>query len=624
MCGTSIFQEPGYPAGPGGFVTNFSGERRLLNVNAGLGRSALAGERNLVRAARTAGFGSYPPQSLIISVLLATALGACGGRVADDSVPIEFGASGGWSNTGSVVMAATGGAAVSLTGPASTGGANVLTGSAGTGGELGGASATGGTSASSGGTTVSCSDSATDPKALIDDMENASGRILEKDGRVGAWYAFGDGRGTQWPTPTTLGVPIQTSVIPDGRGCSTRALHSYGSGFDEWGAGIGFDLAFDGQKYSIYDASAYSGITFWAQGLPTTMMQIRVSTANTTHTEWGGSCEREPCPFPYHISLAFNATWTQHFIPFADLYQNSNNGQSSFEQSKLTNVQIYVPGNVDFDATPYFSVPQHFDFWVDDIAFYTDPPACCSALSACQGVIQFADSKFEQSVRTAIDRPTGNLTCQDACSIHIASLQGDNLNGIECMANLDMLLIAGNKQLSDLAPLANLVQLRALNVNRTGLSELGSLASLTNLVSLDLDFNSLFDLSPLSSLQKLTTLDLGYNQISDLSALSSLTKLTTLYLHNNQISDVSTLSSLTNLTKLDLGYNQISDVSALSSLMSLSAIYLKHNQISDVSALLALTGLKYIDLTSNPLCSNAQDSTVVALKRRGVWVNCSS
>ena len=28
MCGTSIFQEPGYPAGPGGFVTNFSGERR--------------------------------------------------------------------------------------------------------------------------------------------------------------------------------------------------------------------------------------------------------------------------------------------------------------------------------------------------------------------------------------------------------------------------------------------------------------------------------------------------------------------------------------------------------------------------------------------------------------------
>jgi len=43
-----------------------------------------------------------------------------------------------------------------------------------------------------------------------------------------------------------------------------------------------------------------------------------------------------------------------------------------------------------------------------------------------------------------------------------------------------------------------------------------------------------------------------------------------------------------------------------------------------VSALLALTGLKYIDLTSNPLCSNAQDSTVVALKRRGVWVNCSS
>ena len=103
-----------------------------------------------------------------------------------------------------------------------------------------------------------------------------------------------------------------------------------------------------------------------------------------------------------------------------------------------------------------------------------------------------------------------------------------------------------------------------------------------------------------------------------------MTNLTALDLRNNQISDVSALSSLTNLTTLALDYNDVRDISALSSLINLTKIYLKHDQVSDVSALLALTSLKYVDLTSTPPCSNEQDSTVAALKKRGVWVNCSS
>lgn len=173
---------------------------------------------------------------------------------------------------------------------------------------------------------------------------------------------------------------------------------------------------------------------------------IRVSTANSTRTEWGGTCPHEPCPFPYHMSLAFNAAWTQYFVPFTDLHQTSFNGQSSFEQSKLTNIQVYVPGgnNVDY-GSPYSSFPQIFDFWVDDIAFYTDPPACCTALATCQGVVHFADATFEQSVRTAINRPTGDLTCQDACAIYGFSAQGQNLSSIECLANLSILSITGTK-----------------------------------------------------------------------------------------------------------------------------------------------------------------------------------
>src|SRR5688500_8667533 len=34
---------------------------------------------------------------------------------------------------------------------------------------------------------------------LIDDLEDGTGRICEGDGRIGVWYAFNDGTGTQWP-----------------------------------------------------------------------------------------------------------------------------------------------------------------------------------------------------------------------------------------------------------------------------------------------------------------------------------------------------------------------------------------------------------------------------------------
>jgi hypothetical protein len=103
----------------------------------------------------------------------------------------------------------------------------------------------------------------------LDDLESGTGHICEGvEGRLGVWYAFNDGRGVQWPAPTTPGVPIATSAIPGGRGRSARAIHSYGSGFTDWGVGVGFDLAFNGSKYGLYDARAYDGVTFWAKAEP--------------------------------------------------------------------------------------------------------------------------------------------------------------------------------------------------------------------------------------------------------------------------------------------------------------------------------------------------------------------
>ncbi len=43
------------------------------------------------------------------------------------------------------------------------------------------------------------------------------------------------------------------------------AMHTFGSGFTEWGAGFGFALNGPDGGLFAYDASAYSGIVFWAR-----------------------------------------------------------------------------------------------------------------------------------------------------------------------------------------------------------------------------------------------------------------------------------------------------------------------------------------------------------------------
>jgi hypothetical protein len=420
---------------------------------------------------------------------------------------------------------------------------------------------------------------------LIDDMESGAGRILGNEGRVGVWYAFNDQTdpawstlGTQWPAPAAPGVPIPTSLIPGGRGCSGRAMHSYGDGFEYWGAGIGFDLGFDGQSYRTYDASAYAGITFWARGLPETIMQVRVSTAVTTRAEWGGTCPQELCPYPYHTTLSFGSEWTQYWIPFASLHQSDWAGAVSFEQTELTNIQFFVPGpsQLDLSLWPY-DYTQNFDFWVDDVAFYADPAPCCSPLPACQGVIGFADPQLEQSVRAAINRPTGALACRDVCSAYVLTGVGPNLGGIECLANLTVLTLGATLAPVDLSPLSNLVHLTNLQVASAGVKDLG----------------------PLSGLANLATLSLASNQISDLGPLGSLTDLVALNLVSNEISDLSPLATLTNLTR----------------------VYLGNNRISDASPLLGLPRLVYLDLDGNPVCCHSQDATLVALKERGVVSN---
>ncbi len=116
-------------------------------------------------------------------------------------------------------------------------------------------------------------------------------------------------------------------------------------------------------------------------------------------------------------------------------------------------------------------------------------------------------------------------------------------------------------------------------------------ADLAKISSLNCGFRSITDISPLAHVVNLEYLVLDQNQLSDVTPLTGLTKLRSLSLSQNHIEDVTALAGLSGLTFLWLGENQISDVAPLARLTSLRMLALPVNRIADLSPLNALKQL---------------------------------
>ena len=176
-----------------------------------------------------------------------------------------------------------------------------------------------------------------------------------------------------------------------------------------------------------------------------------------------------------------------------------------------------------------------------------------------------------------------------------------NLSPLENLKNLVFLGLLHTPRISDLSPIAGLINLDNLWFSDGNVSDLSPLAGLINLRRIFTWGNPFSDLSPLAGLTKLRRLDICGARLSDLTPLAGLTGLTDLYLPANGISDVSPLAGLTNLKWLNLVDNKISDVSPLTSLTGLTRLTLSHNGISDVSPLAGLINLTWLAVNNNEI-----------------------
>lgn len=206
-------------------------------------------------------------------------------------------------------------------------------------------------------------DAPTDPDSpVIDDMEDGNASILSHGGRAGAWIAANDGTvgGVQTPAP---GQTFTMSEIPGGRNGSTRAVHATSnSAFAIWGSQIGFDLNLHFGTEGTYDASRFTGFTFWARS-SSDAVTLRFEAADIQNAPQGEICTDDggtsKCFDHFGEVVEVTSAWRQFTIAFSAMTQQGFGMRfAAIRSDKL------------FGCTFLFPPGAASDVWIDDISFY--------------------------------------------------------------------------------------------------------------------------------------------------------------------------------------------------------------------------------------------------------------
>ena len=240
------------------------------------------------------------------------------------------------------------------------------------------------------------------------------------------------------------------------------------------------------------------------------------------------------------------------------------------------------------------------------------PPIVTPPEQKPEGAVQIPDANLRAVIAEALGKSSNApITVAEMETLQEFEARHNGINdltGLQFATNLEWLTLGegwkegkGN-QISDLSPIAGLINLRHLGFDRNPVSDLSPLAGLINLEGLAFSFANVSDLSPLAGLINLESLWFVGNNVSDLSPLAGLINLKKIATWTgNPISDLSPLAGLTKLEVIEIGDTEISDLTPLTGLTSLKRLYLVGNEISDISPLAGLTGLNRLELTRNNL-----------------------
>jgi endo-1,4-beta-D-glucanase Y len=234
---------------------------------------------------------------------------------------------------------------------------------------------------------------------LISDFEEGGtlGVVVAHEDRTGTWEQFNDG------TSTSQTVTIEASGGT--ADCDKLALHVKGTGYSDWGAGVGFGLAGTNLAPTPYNATAkqFTGIRFKAKLGATadakSPVRFNISTPWTeskdnaggqctpvaaTDNKAGTECYQHAGKYlpPGAGEGELSQTWkTFNFCFDRDLYplslpSNLNSEQRNNIGANMLKVQFQFNQGKDYSGAytaeyPSFPKTLPFDLWVDDVEFFT-------------------------------------------------------------------------------------------------------------------------------------------------------------------------------------------------------------------------------------------------------------
>lgn len=163
----------------------------------------------------------------------------------------------------------------------------------------------------------------------------------------GSWFAYNDGSPTGEMSP--MGTADFEQNIVDG------AIHAKGSGFKQWGGGIGLSFG-GGAMLTPTDASKYKGISFkaWGKG------GVHVGLASVATVPEFGICEEKAkkCYDHYAVDITLTEEPKVYSYPWEKLRQ----GGWGAPRTKLDPRYVIGLHFVSKGASPW-------DFYIDDITF---------------------------------------------------------------------------------------------------------------------------------------------------------------------------------------------------------------------------------------------------------------
>ncbi len=192
---------------------------------------------------------------------------------------------------------------------------------------------------------------------LIHDVEDAASTVSVGDA-VGTWYISSDAATSQTPSGD---FTTSSGIESPGANGSEYALHATLDVPDnaEWG-GVS-QLTFN----EPISATQWEGVKFFAKGSGT--VTVKVVSANTVPTAEGGTCG-DGCSDSHGSRLSLSGEWTEVKVYFDQVRQVGFGTPVDFDPNALLGVGIQAQD------------PGSYDFWIDDLQFFTDQgmPDCAN------------------------------------------------------------------------------------------------------------------------------------------------------------------------------------------------------------------------------------------------------